>query len=121
MGKGCRAPKLAAGLLFLVVGPNPVVFCVPNSGVSWASRGLDPAELDALSWQCSPRGFQGVIPDLYQSEWGRVAVSAGYSTPVIPLGIFFLPSLRVIVFWGLKSKGCEQALLLFGSELLPSH
>lgn len=57
---------------------------------------------------------------------GRVAERehgpADCSTPVILLGTFFFkPSLGVIVFWGLKSKGCEPALLLLGSELLPNH
>lgn len=49
VGKGCRGPKLATGFLFLVGGPNPAFLCVPNSGVSWASPGWDPAELDPPS------------------------------------------------------------------------
>lgn len=45
-------------------GPNPAFSLVPNSGVSQALQSLEPAELDPLLGQCSPLGFQGVIPDL---------------------------------------------------------
>ena len=57
VGRGCRAPKLATGLLFLVVGSNPAFFCAPNSGVPQASQGSDLAEPDPLSWQCSLLSF----------------------------------------------------------------
>lgn len=68
VGKGCRAPELATGLLFLVVGPNPAFFCVPNMGIPRASQGLDLDEPDPLSWQCSSLSFLGVIPDSHWCE-----------------------------------------------------
>lgn len=88
MGKGCRAPKLATGLFFLLVGPNPAFFCVLNN---LAPQGLDLAELEPLVIVQPPWLFEGVIPDLHQCELGRDAGGqcgpADCSIPVIPLGI----------------------------------
>lgn len=62
-GEGSRAPKVTSALLF-VVPPLILHFLLCQTQVSEASQGLDPAELEPLLGQCSPLGFQGIIPDL---------------------------------------------------------
>lgn len=63
---------------------------MPNSSVSQALQGLEPAELDPLLWQCSPFGFQGSIPDLCWS--GREGTS-------ILIVVAFLLFLRLHFFF----------------------
>lgn len=70
-----------------------------------------------------PPWLLGVSPYLPQCEWGRVAERERdlLAAFLLFLWVSFLTLLGVILFWGLKSKGCESALLLLGSELLPNH